>query len=154
MPHSFNNFSAKAAFGVNKESNEAGNYILKKKARATYCSSSSCPPRYNLNTTEELNLLRTAKYIDRSNNQLPFNKNNLNINLVTKLDLNDVCVIEDASGNLCANNGIVYLEIPRFYYKYIIDPSGQLFGNTSCGVNNFLNYLVYNPPLPPVFDNL
>ena len=40
--------------------------------------------------------------------------------------------------------------IPNFYARYIIDPSGQLFGNTSCGVNNFLNYLVYNPPLPHV----
>jgi len=152
MPHSFNNFSAKAAFGSNKGTNEAGDYILKKKARATYCTSSRCPPRYNLNTQGNLNLLRTAKYIDRNNNRLPFNKNNLNINLVTKLDLTNVCVIEDASGNLCANNGIIYVEIPNFYNRYIIDPSGQLFGNTQCGVNNFLNYLVYNPP--PVSDNL
>ena len=97
-----------------------------------------------------MNLLRTAKYIDRNNNRLSFNKNNLNINLITKLDLTNVCVIEDASGNVCANYGIIYVEIPNFYNRYIIDPSGQLFGNTSCGVNNFLNYLVYNPPLPHV----
>ena len=32
MPHSFNNFSAKSAFGANKESNYAGDYILRKKA--------------------------------------------------------------------------------------------------------------------------
>ena len=150
MPHSFNNFSAKSAFGSNKGTNEAGNYILKKKARASYCTSSSCPPIYNLNTQGELNLLRTAKYIDRT---LPFNKNNLNINLVTKLDLTNVCVIEDASGNVCPTT-IVYTDIPNFYTRYIIDPSGQLFGNTSCGVNNFLNYLVYNPPIPHVSDNL
>ena len=150
MPRSFNNFSAKSAFGVNKESNGSGDYILKKKARAIYCTSYSCPPRYNLNTQGDLNLLRTAKYIDRNNNRLSFNKNNLNINLITKLDLTNVCVIEDASGNVCANDGIIYVEIPNFYNRYIIDPSGQLFGNTSCGVNNFLNYLVYNPPLPHV----
>jgi hypothetical protein len=154
MPHSFNNFSAKAAFGSNQGTNEAGDYILKKKARATYCSSSRCPPRYNLNSQGELNLLRRAKYIDISNSRLPFNKNNLNINLVTKLDLTNVCVIEDASGNVCANNGIIYIDIPNFYNRYIIDPNGKLFGNTSCGVNNFLNYLVYNPPLPHVFNNL
>jgi hypothetical protein len=151
MPHSFNNFSAKAAFGSNKGTNEAGDYILKKKARAIYCTSYSCPPRYNLNTQGDLNLLRTAKLIDITNSGLPFNKNNLNINLVTKLDLANVCVIEDASGNVCANNGIIYSEIPNFYNRYIIDPSGQLFGNTSCGLNNFLNYLVYNPP---VYNNL
>lgn len=150
MAHSFKNYPAKAAFGSNKGTNEAGDYIFKKKARATYCTSSRCPPIYNLNSQGELNLLRTAKYIDRSNNQLPFNKNNLNINLVTKLDLTNVCVIEDASGNVCPTT-IVYTDIPNFYNRYIIDPNGQLFGNTQCGVNNFLNYLVYNPPLS---DNL
>ena len=150
MAHSFKNYSGKPTFGSNKEPNNAGDYILKKKARATFCTSASCPKIYNLNTQGDLNLLKTAKYLDNVNCRLPFNKNNLNINLVTKLDLNNVCVIEDASGNLCADNGIIYCEIPCFYYKYIIDPSGQLFGNTSCGVNNFLNYLVYNPPLPHV----
>jgi hypothetical protein len=150
MAHSFKNYPAKPAFGANKQSNEAGDYILKKKARATYCTSSRCPPIYNLNSQGDFNLLRTAKYIDRSNNQLPFNKNNLNINLVTKLDLTDICVIKDASGNVCANDGIVYTLLPNFYNRYIIDPSGQLFGNTQCGINNFLNYLVYNPPLPNV----
>jgi hypothetical protein len=145
MAHSFKNYSAKPSFGSNKESNDAGDYILRKKARATFCTSASCPPRYNFNTQGELNLLRTAKYLDNANCHLPFNKNNLNINLVTKLDLSDVCVIEDASGNVCPTN-IVYNKIPDFYNYYIIDPSGNLFGNTQCGINNFLNYLVYNPP--------
>ena len=152
MAHSFKNFSGKSAFGSNKASIDAGDYILKKKARATFCTSSTCPPRYNLNTQGELNLLRTAKYIDDIDNHLPFNKSNLNINLVTKLDLTDVCVIQDASGNVCANNGIIYSEIPNFYNRYVIDPNGSLFGNSQCDINNFLNYLVYYPP--PVSDNL
>ena len=140
MAHSFN-FPAKAAFGVNKESNEAGDYILKKKAKATFCNSFSCPPRYSLTTQGDLNLLRNTKAI----NNKSFNTSNLNNNLVTKLDLTNVCVIADASGNMCADSGIIYCEIPDFYNRYIIDPSGQLFGNTNCGINNFLNYLVYNP---------
>ena len=144
MAHSFNNYSAKPAFGSNKEANDAGDYILKKKARATFCKSSTCPPRYNFNTQGDLNLLRTAKYLDSVKCKLPFGKNNLNINLVTKLDLTDVCVIEDASGNVCPTN-IIYDEIPDFYNRYIIDPNGNLFGNTQCGISNFLNYLVYNP---------
>ena len=32
------------------------------------------------------------------------------------------------------------------YLDYTIDPSGNLFGNTVCGTNNFQNYLVFNPP--------
>ena len=27
-----------------------------------------------------------------------------------------------------------------FYAQFIIDPSGQLFGNTACGVNGYLKY--------------
>ena len=157
MAHSFNNYSAKPAFGSNKEANDAGDYILKKKARATFCKSSTCPPRYNFNTQGDLNLLRTAKYLDSVKCKLPFGKNNLNINLVTKLDLTDVCVIADASNNECSSS-IVYDEIPNFYNYYIIDPSGNLFGNTQCGINNFLNYLVYSQPYnnsdPGHIDNL
>ena len=44
------------------------------------------------------------------------------------------------------------------YNYYIIDPSGNLFGNTQCGINNFLNYLVYSQPYnnsdPGHIDNL
>ena len=72
-----------------------------------------------------------------------FNNYNLNINLATKLDLTNISIIEDASGNICPTT-IIYNEIPNFYNRYIIDPKGELFGNTECGVNNFLSYLVLN----------
>ena len=157
MSHAFKNYPAKPAFGSNRESINAGDYILRKKTRSYFCTSGLCPQKYILNTQGELNLLRTAKYLDSVKCKLPFDKNNLNINLVTKLDLTDVCVIEDVSGNVCPTS-IVYSEIPNFYNRYIIDPSGQLFGNTECGINNFLNYLVYNPrynnPDPGHIDNL
>jgi hypothetical protein len=157
MSHAFKNYPAKPAFGSNRESINAGDYILRKKARSYFCTSSNCPQKYILNTQGELNLLRTAKYLDVYKHKLPFNKNNLNINLVTKLDLKDVCVIQDPSGNVCPTT-IRYGEIPNFYVRYIIDPNGKLFGNTECGINNFLNYLVYNPrynnPNPGHIDNL
>jgi hypothetical protein len=157
MAHSFKNYPAKPAFGSNRESINAGDYILRKKARSAFCTSGICPQKYILNTQGELNLLRTAKYLDSAKCKLPFDKNNLNINLVTKLDLTDVCVIADATANACATS-IIYSEIPDFYNEYIIDPSGNLFGNTQCGINNFLSYLVYNPrynnPDPGHIDNL
>ena len=66
----------------------------------------------------------------------------MNINLVTKLDLTDVPVIIDISGNYPAQLDVT--TIP--YLDYTIDPSGNLFGNTICGTNNFQNYLQFNPP--------
>ena len=59
-----------------------------------------------------------------------------------KLNLSDVPIIIDTSGNYPA-----YLDVTSIpYLDYTIDPSGNLFGNTICGTNNFQNYLQLNPP--------
>lgn len=113
---------AKPAFGSNKESMEAGDYVIVKKARASYC-----------------------KCIGANKNSLTFNKFNLNLNLFSKMDLSNVCVIEDTIGNVCPTY-IDYNQIPNFYNRYVIDPKGQLFGYSECGINRFLTRLVYNPP--------
>lgn len=135
-------FPARPAFGSNKESMYASDYIYKKKAIATYCNPEvRC--KKNGFTQGELMLRDDARLLTRCNG--PFNTSNLNINLFTALDLTGALVIQDASGNACPTS-IEYTEIPNFYLRYVIDPSGQLFGNTPCGVNNYLTYLVYNPP--------
>jgi hypothetical protein len=77
-------------------------------------------------------------------NDMYFNKSNLNINLITKLDLTDVPVISNNSGESPTTLDISDNVIP--YLNYRIDPSGLLFGNTVCGLYNFENYLSYNCP--------
>ena len=72
-----------------------------------------------------------------------FNKSNLNINLITQLNLRNVCVIKDKINNKCPTT-IDVCTVP--YLNYTIDPDGLLFGNTYCGANNYLNYLEYNIP--------
>jgi hypothetical protein len=71
------------------------------------------------------------------------NKANLNINLITELDLTGVPVVADMSGNgvpvAITNNAIPYLD-------YNIDPCGNLFGNSVCGINNFTGYIKYDAP--------
>ena len=34
-----------------------------------------------------------------------------------------------------------------FYYKYKIDPCGQLFGNTPCSIDNYEKFRVYTKPV-------
>jgi hypothetical protein len=63
--------------------------------------------------------------------------------LVTKLNLTNIPVIQQNKPYTVP----AYLNktaIP--YLDYTIDPSGNLFGNTICGIDNFQNYLQYNPP--------
>ena len=64
----------------------------------------------------------------------------------------NIPVIQDASGNVPTT--ITTTAIP--YLRYNIDPSGNLFGNTICGIDNWENYMVYDASynkLNPIYIN-
>ena len=128
--NALNTTSAKATFGVFKEPQTTGDYIINKKINTVFCPTKKCIPCKSFNSQGNLLLTKNIPYKS-------INTANLNINLITELNLKNVNVLQtyDMSSN------------PYFYYD--IDPSGQLFGNTVCGTNNFLNYLEYNPPFNP-----
>jgi hypothetical protein len=133
----------KNTFGVLKESQEAGQYILNKKAVASFCTPNVCVPSRTVATQSNRLLLRQANKIYYSACKDPYNISNLNINLVTKLDLTNVPVIQQNNPYAVPT----YLDVTSIpYLDYTIDPSGNLFGNTICGTNNFQNYLQFNPP--------
>ena len=152
MAHSFNNNfnstnSANKAFGVFLESQDAGEYIINKKAKTTFCVPNNCVPsvRNGGNESDYLLFNRSVKLQIYPCQNL-INKSNLNINLITKLDLsaNYVRVIQNFNGNPPA---IINQNNTTPPYNYLnIDPSGNLFGNSPCGLDGFENYLVYNPP--------
>jgi len=135
-----NSSSANKAFGVFSEAQDAGEYINNKKTKATYCSANICSR--SLTVGSESNYLLFKK----SNKMIvyPFlnsiNKADLNINLITKLDLSGNIPVEDLSGNSLTD--INTSDNP--YLIYNIDPSGNLFGNTICGINNWEKYMVYD----------
>lgn len=135
-------FSGKSAFGTFSEPLEASEYIYNKKAKSTYCVTNNCAPKIGIGSQGNLLLLRRSNKLRIYPCKNTINKANLNINLITKLDLKGVPVIANFVTNLVPttieNDAIPYLD-------YNIDPSGNLFGNTICGVNNFVHYMVYNP---------
>lgn len=138
MAHSFKSNSGKKTFGVFIEPLAAGEYIYNKKAKATYCNANNCP----INSSESnLLLYKRANNINNFPCKNIINKANLNINLITKLNLKDVPVIADFSGNVVPTT-ISTGVIP--YLRYNIDPSGDLFGNSICGINNYVRYMQYN----------
>ena len=56
-------------------------------------------------------------------------------------------IITATLAKICEKYGrtvVIVPNITRPYLKYNIDPSGNLFGNTVCGINNFENYVVPN----------
>lgn len=144
MARSFKTNSARSTFGTFNEPNDAGYYTLNLKAKATYCKPNICT--FNKYVGSQSNLLTLKKA-----NTLAFyscknvNRANLNINLITKLNLDNVPVIENMSFESPTTiNTTTQTTNPYLYFT--IDPCGNLFGNTSCGENNYLNYQEYNLP--------
>jgi hypothetical protein len=135
-----NSSSANKAFGVFSESQNAGDYTYNKKAKSTYCNAKFCTRSLTVGSESNYLLFKRAKKLSVYPCLNSIDKTNLDINLITKLNLTGVPVIEDASGNIPST--INTSATP--YKDYKIDPSGNLFGNTICGINNWEKYMVYD----------
>ena len=123
-------------FGKLNPSTPAGCYTNKKRTQYSYCNPSRCVKVQNY---QDLYTLRAAVDLKYHNNQniIKAQKNNLVSGLYTELDLNGVKVISNSTTNVSPTT-INFVSLP--YIDYNIDPSGELFGNTICGLNNFINY--------------
>jgi hypothetical protein len=141
MAKSFNFSAARRTFGVFAEPMEASEYIYNKKAKTTYCIANNCIPSVKVGSQSNLLLFNRSNRLTFYPCKNSINKANLNINLITKLDLKNVPVIADISNNE-SPAVLSYSAIP--YLDYDIDPCGNLFGNTICGFNNYVNYMVYD----------
>jgi len=147
MSRPFKNYSGKAAFDKFQEPMNAGDYVLNKKASTVYCQPNICHPNRNINSQSNLQMLKKANVL-KYNPIIPtFDKTSLYINLYTQLNLENICTITDLSGNcqIPITTTVPYINpsLPT-YNNYIIDPSGTLFGNTTCGINNFTDFIIYN----------
>jgi hypothetical protein len=147
MAHAFQPLPGNVAFRKLKESNYASDYIYNKKSLIAYCVEKKdfqCKKSWNQG---ELFLYNNGRYIVNNMPCSSFNTTNLGSNLYTKENLTGVCVIQDTSGGFNCNpfiNAIPTLTAQNspLYFRYVIDPAGNLFGRTDCGVNNYANYMV------------
>jgi len=132
----------KQAFGSFSSSQTAGDYIKNKSSKASFCSNRICLPRTSIKHQGNYLLLKKANYIKYYQNidNIRSIKNDLNSGLITTIKLTDVSVIENTNDE--SPTTISVSSIP--YIDYTIDPSGSLFGNTVCGLNNIMDYRVYN----------
>ena len=137
-----NSSSANKSFGVFSEPKNAGDYIYNKKTKATYCSANICRPYLTIGSESSYLLFKRAKNLHVYPYLNSINKANLYINLISKMDLSgNVPVIQEFStGNVPT---IITTDATPFL-DYNIDPSGNLFGNTICGIDNWEKYIVYD----------
>lgn len=130
--------TGKEAFGSERNKINAGDYIQNKTAFTIFCNADLCKKKTSISTNSNLILLKRAYLLSkRTNNN---NKNNLTSGLNTSIDL----------GNQRLDESIVVITPSLFnrsgtpYLEYVIDPSGTLFGNTICGINNIENFRIPN----------
>ena len=147
MANSFKGFSDKKAFGGFSESQEAGEYIYNKKAKTIFCIPNNCTPSVNFGSEGDYLLFNRSNKLTFSPCLNSINRSNLYNNLITKLDLKDVPVVQNfyPQGNYTGvPSTIINSSNITPYLDYNIDPCGNLFGNTVCGINNFVKYMKYN----------
>lgn len=141
MSRPFSNNSAKSSFAQVKEPVRASTYTQSKKTKYTFCQPKIYKPNKNVYSPSNILFLKTANVYPRTNSD----KTQLFTNLYTKLDLSNLTgntpIISDLSGNTFPVT--IDTSVTPFL-KYNIDPSGVLFGNTLCGINNFINYISYD----------
>ena len=124
-----------------KESQYASDYLVNKKASLLYCKNRKCniecKPVWN-----EGDYLLNKKAQNKYNNVVlgtTFNTKELYGGLITKENVRGVPVLQNAV-TLKSPTSISSSSEP-FYQTYTIDPKGLLFGNTPCGVNNFVQFM-------------
>ena len=140
MSNSFKSVNGKRTFGGFEESSSSSDYVNKKRIQQIFCNSTL---KTKVISQGDLQLLRRAnfpKYYCSDS----IDTTNLNINLITRLDLTGVSVIK----NNITNASPTPIEAGS---SYTIDPSGDLFGNTLCGLNNYTRFMTFEYVLPDVF---
>lgn len=170
MAHAFKTIPGKPTFGTLKQVVYQGDYLQRKKALRTVCTSqANCGQIKNAKSYEQVNQYKEGFRLNAANrcNILPFNKSDLIVNLYSKMNLKDACTMingfpcidpglsdvscSDSTNPKCCSNACSSPKIITpgstnpFNWNNTIDPLGNLFGNSQCGIQNYTQYMVFNP---------
>jgi hypothetical protein len=162
--------SAKPTFGTLRPNLYQSDYINRKKGLSTFCKTPAyCNKLKVASSYSNLNLFKNRL---QNCKILPINKSNLIIGQYTKLNIDNICTVSDINYepapcgtssdsvpcNPCQINNPVIIDPASatnpFYYTYQIDPIGELFGKSQCGELNYIHYMNFYPPKPPLLLNI
>jgi len=143
MSRAYTIYPAKPTYGNYSKKLSGTDIIANKRTNAIYCN---CNRKKKASAYSQSELLAIRK-ITSANcktgcNVLPFDKTELEVNLITELYLQDIIVLS-ANANPGVPSKINPALVPIFAY-YTIDPSNNLTGDTPCGIQKFTNYMILN----------
>ena len=156
MAHAYTIYPAKPAFGNFTKRLSYADVLANKRANHIY---SDCRQTKVIDSKGELIEVRKQSNRIRSQSDLiairkitqvcatgcdvlPFNKSNLQVNLITELDLNGIIVLELNSDPGSAAK--IDPTLRPIYSYYTIDPNNRLTGNTPCAIQKYVNYMILN----------
>jgi len=155
MSRLFQPIPANPTFGVLQKNGYASDYTEKKKLKEVFSDSIRNQRRSNLSQSQLLKLKNCELKKNIIYNQVYLDKTNLIAGLFSNENLEGITTLctrgeVDPETNLPSCLQEVTTIDPSaqpFYIHYTIDPTGALFGNTQCGLNNFTNYMQINVPI-------
>ena len=143
--------SGKATLGTLKQVSYQSDYITNKKSKLNYCNDNICKKIVQFSNYNQYNLFNNGRYLFALDTKkiIPFNKTDLIAGLYSKMNLTNVCTVINGppcskieSCDNCSNVVTVDANSSKpFYVTNTIDPIGELFGNSQCGINNFIDYM-------------
>ena len=141
MAHAYTIYPAKPAFGNYAKHLSYSEVLANKRANHIYYD---CNESNHIRSQSNLLAIRkiTSQACANGCEVLPFNKSNLQVNLITELDLNGIIILE-----LNSNPGTPSKIDPTLrpiYSYYTIDPDNRLSGNTPCAIQKYVNYMILN----------
>ena len=162
MAHAYTIYPAKPAFGNFTKHLSYSEVLANKRANHIYydcnrtntidCQGDNCKPTNRIWSQGDLLAIRkiTSQACADGCEVLPFNKSNLQVNLITQLDLSGIVILE-----LTSNLEADLAETPPvftpakidptlrpIYSYYTIDPGNKLSGNTPCAIQKYVNYMI------------
>ena len=145
MSRPFAKYNAKSTFALFNEPLDAGEYITNKKIKTSFCRPNLCHPNKNIGSQSDYQNLIKANKLGFYNCANAIDKTQLYINLITRINLNviDTPIISYLNGD---SYPVEINTSSTPYTTYNIDPSGILFGNTPCGITNYINFMEYYQP--------
>jgi hypothetical protein len=167
MAHAYTIYPAKPAFGNYTKHFSYADVLANKRANHIYydcnrtnpvdCQREKCKQTNRIKSQGDLLAIRkiTTQACADGCEVLPFNKSNLQVNLITQLDLSDIVILELTSNYQAAldaaeltNTHAVFTSskidpaLTPIYSYYTIDPENKLSGNTPCAIQKYVNYMI------------
>lgn len=142
MSHAYTIRPAKPAFGNFSKQVTYSEMMTNKRSNALYCN---CNKGDNPSLIQTQGQLADIRRVSRNNcpdgcETFPFNKTNLEVNLITSLDTTNVVVLAKNESPTIPSK--LNLNLSPIYAFYQLDPGNKLTGDTPCGIQKYVNFMI------------